>query len=65
MWKYKKETITIEDPTDDLIIIELNKFGEDDWEVFSILGNIIYEWEVYSEKHYIVEYTIYMKKKFN
>lgn len=62
MWKYQKEIIEIRNPKGFEIINQMNKIGEDGWEIFSITEKVVEEWKVYGEKHEIVQYTLYMKK---
>lgn len=63
MWEYQKQIIEIKDPSDYEIVSEMDKFGQDSWEIFSIIEKVVEEWKTYyGEQHKIVEYTMYMKK---
>ena len=62
MWEYKKQIIVIKDPSDYEIEYEMNKFGQEGWEIFSITEKVVEEWKIYGEPHKTVEYTMYMKK---
>ncbi len=62
MWEYKKRIISIEDPSDYEIVSEMNKLGQDRWEIFSMTEKVIESWERFGESHKIVEYEMYMKR---
>jgi len=62
MWEYQKQIIEIKDPSDYEIVSEMDKFGQDGWEIFSITEKVVEEWKTYGEPHKTVEYTMYMKK---
>lgn len=62
MWEYKKEIIKITDPDKYSILSEMNIFGDDNWEIFSITESVVERWSMYGEPHEEVEYVLYMKK---
>ena len=62
MWEYQKQIIEIKDPSDYEIVSEMDKFGQEGWEIFSITEKVVEEWKTYGEPHKTVEYTMYMKK---
>ena len=62
MWEYQKQIIEIKDPRDYEIVSEMDKFGQEGWEIFSITEKVVEEWKIYGELHKIVEYIMYMKK---
>ncbi len=63
MWIYQKQIKEFKDPSGDTIISEMNDFGQEGWEIFSISERIIEQWMTYGYPHKIVEYTLYMKKQ--
>ena len=62
MWEYQKQIIGLKDPSDYEIVSEMDKFGQEGWEIFSITEKVVEEWKIFGETHKTVEYTMYMKK---
>lgn len=67
MFEYEIDILEINDPHKDDLVEQMNDYGKAGWEIFNIAERVIKEWrdeyEGESEKHKIVEYTIYMKRK--
>ena len=61
MWEYKKEIIESKDIDPKDIIKEMDKFGSDGWEVFSLTERID-QYQRYGDLVTTIYYTLYMKK---
>jgi hypothetical protein len=62
MWEYEIRIIYLEDPNDYEIAMEMDKFGAERWEIFSVNERIVEQWNTYGEPHNRVEYKLYMKR---
>jgi len=61
VWEYKKEIIESKDIEPKDIIKEMDKFGSDGWEVFSLTERID-QYQRYGDLVTTIYYTLYMKK---
>jgi hypothetical protein len=61
VWEYKKEIIESKDIDPKDIIKEMDKFGSDGWEVFSLTERID-QYQRYGDLVTTIYYTLYMKK---
>ncbi|MDA3906428.1 MAG: hypothetical protein PF484_10160 [Bacteroidales bacterium] len=62
MWEYEIIIRHFEDPNDYELTKEMDKFGAERWEIFSIKERVVENWNTYGEPHNIVEYKLYMKR---
>ena len=62
MFEYQKQIMEIKNPNEYEIVSEMDKFGQEGWDIFSITEKNVQEWKTYGEDNRIVEYTMYMKR---
>lgn len=62
MFEYQKQIIEIKDPNDYEIVPEMDKFGQEGWDIFQITEKVVEKWKTYGEDHQRIEYTMYMKR---
>lgn len=62
MWEYRKEVIEIKDIEPKNVIKEMNKFGSEGWEVFSLTEKEE-QYQRYGDLVKTIYYTLYMKKR--
>lgn len=61
MWEYRKEVIESKDIEPKDIIKEMDKFGLDGWEIFSLTEKVV-QYTCYGDLVTTIYYTLYMKK---
>jgi hypothetical protein len=67
MWKYKTETIIILNNSENSLDDELNKFGEENWEVYSVESEPYYDPKLKIGSKYItagIKYKVRLKLKY-
>lgn len=62
MWEYRKEIVESKDVEPKDIVLEMDRMGEDGWEVFSLTESTEVR-ERYGDKEKTTYYTLYMKKR--
>jgi hypothetical protein len=64
MWEYRVEKYNTVNPGETELQPSLDYYGNRGWEIFQIDTRVVREWNVYGEPMKEVEYTFYMKRKF-
>ena len=62
MWEYRKEVIESKDIEPKDIVREMDKFGSEGWEVFSLTEEVE-QYQRYGDLVTTIYYTLYMKKR--